>query len=269
MKELRDFCRQKLSGRSQNMEESNNMWNKRAGEFRKMLDEEPASTNDPIGFLKSRAELKGASIVDVGCGAGRYLVGMLQEGMDAEGIEPSTEMVKQARDYIDHKGFDHKKVLIHNVSFQDFNKEKEYDYAFISNSPVIGFYENYSKIAGLAKKGILVNSWLNVKDEFLEEIGKKLGKTAKPHGGPGMIYLMNLFLADGYDVELKTETKAVEKRSDPDSFCQKYTSWFYGSGYSEEQLEEVKKIIASYCDEDGKVTIKTRQKTGLLYVKLD
>lgn len=69
MNEIKAVCIEKLSKPWQDMEKSNAMWNKRAREFRKAS----ASADDSgvFEFFKSRAELKGRSVIDVGCGAGR------------------------------------------------------------------------------------------------------------------------------------------------------------------------------------------------------
>ncbi|WP_303296357.1 class I SAM-dependent methyltransferase [Pyramidobacter piscolens] len=266
MNEIKAVCIEKLSKPWQDMEKSNAMWNKRAREFRKAS----ASADDSgvFEFFKSRAELKGRSVIDVGCGAGRYLKRLLDEGALAEGLEPSVEMAREARDYLSQSGYDGAAATIRNVAFQDFAPEKKYDYVFISNSPVISYYENYAKIVALPRRGLFISSWLRIQDLFLEKIAAALGREAHTHGGCDIVYFLNLLLADGYCPDFWTNVSRRKERVDPENFYLRYASWLYGPEYDEKELDMVKKEIDKYLGDDKKVAVSGTNVMGMLYLDL-
>lgn len=266
MNDIKDICVRKLSKPRQDMEKSNAMWNKRAREFRKISSN--AGNDQVFDLFRAKAELKGRSVIDIGCGAGRYLKRLLDEGALAEGLEPSVEMVRQARDHLSQSGYDGTSIVIHSAAFQDFAPEKKYDYVFISNSPVISYYENYPRIIDLARRGIFISSWLKIKDLFLEKIAAGLGRAPHTHGGCDIVYFMNLLLADGYYPDFWTNVSHREERVDPENFYLRYASWLYGPEYGERDLEGVKKEIAKYVGDDKKVAVSSTNVMGLLYLDL-
>lgn len=266
MNDIKDICVRKLSKPRQDMEKSNAMWNKRAREFRKISSN--AGNDQVFDLFRAKAELKGRSVIDIGCGAGRYLKRLLDEGALAEGLEPSVEMVRQARDHLSQSGYDGTSIVIHSAAFQDFAPEKKYDYVFISNSPVISYYENYPRIIGLARKGIFISSWLKIKDLFLEKIALGLGRAPHTHGGSDIVYFMNLLLADGYYPDFWTHVSHREERVDPENFYLRYTSWLYGPEYGEKELDRVKREIGKYLGDDKKVAVSSTNVMGLLYLDL-
>lgn len=266
MNDIKGICVRKLSKPRQDMEKSNAMWNKRAREFRKISSN--AGGDQVFDLFRAKAELKGRSVIDVGCGAGRYLKKLLDEGALAEGLEPSVEMGREARDFISQSGYDGAAVTIYNVAFQDFAPEKKYDYVFISNSPVISYYENYPRIINLARKGIFISSWLRIEDLFLEKVAAGLGRTPHTHGGCDIVYFLNLLLADGYYPDFWTSVKRREERVDPENFYLRYTSWLYGPEYGEKELDRVKKEIDKYLGDDKKVAVSSTNVMGVLYLDL-
>lgn len=262
---MREFCIGKLSHESQDMEKSNAMWNKRAKEFASNIKEQ--ETDVYIEFLKKQVKIQGESFLDIGCGAGKYIKLLLDEGALVEGIEPSIEMIKEARIYLQESGYNAKDIVFYNQSFQDFKEEKQYDYIFLSNSPVISFYENYKKILQLAKKGIFIGSWMGNKDSLLDKVTKILGQKPMKHGSQNIRYFFELFMEDGYFPNFETVLEYSNKEIHPDSLYQRYASWFFGADYTFEDVNRIKKIIEKEMIGD-KVFTQVASAKGMIFVDL-
>ena len=244
------------------------MWDNRAREL-SMLSEAPENHPDCyMEFFTKRVPLSGASVIDVGCGAGRYLKQLLDAGALAEGLEPSSQMVKETVKYLERSGFDGEEVKIHPVAFQEFEPEKQYDYVFISNSPIIRYYENYEKILRLAKKGIFVGSWMRRRDVFFHQLAKRLGREPGEIFAPYVYYLFNLLMADGYAPEFVSLPERKLRAIHPDECINRYANWLYGEEYSRQDFdrmrEEMDRLLAEMERKEGEY-LGLR---GLLYVDL-
>ncbi|RRD94164.1 class I SAM-dependent methyltransferase [Clostridiales bacterium COT073_COT-073] len=262
---MRELCVSKLTQSPQDMEKSNQMWNKRAKEFAANMKTEG---QDPyMEFLKKQVDLNGKSILDVGCGAGKYMKLLLEEGAIVEGLEPSSEMVREAKKYLGESGYDAEKIAFHVESFQDFSPQKPYDYVFISNNPVISYYESYDKILKLAKQGIFIGSWMGNKDSLLEKVSQKLGVKAKGHGSQNIRYIFELLFEDGYYPSFDTYVQRSVKEVAPESLYQRYASWFYGAEYTEKEVQAVKTALAEYIVKN-KVVTEVSSTQGMLFVDL-
>lgn len=263
---MRDIYVSKLSKEPQNIEQSNFMWNKRAKEF---VNNVRMEKEDPyMNFLKKYIEIKNNTFIDIGCGTSKYIKLLLDESSYVEGLEPSIQMLNQGKNYLKDMGYNPEDIVFYNQAFQDFDTKKQYDYVFISNSPVISYYENYEKILKLAKKGIFIGSWLGNKDSLLEKISSELKIKSKSHGGMDIIYMFNLFIEDGYYPSFDTFLDNYEEKVNPETLYQRYTSWVYGLNYTDENVSEIKSIISKYV-EDGKVLVKTSSSRGMMFVDLE
>lgn len=260
---LRDLCVGQLTKPAQDMVQSNEMWNRRVKEFR--LGTAGAS-DGCLAFLSSHAELKGRTVLDVGCGSGRYLKQLLDAGALAEGLEPSTEMVKEAKDFTARPNG--APVVIHNAAFQDFESAEGYDYLFIAHSPVISYYENYPKILRLARRGLFVVSWLKNEDRFLEDVAKMISREPHTHGGYDSLFLMNLLMADGYFPDFRTDVVHRSGRTSPETLYLRYTSWLFGQSFTEQDLKIVKAAVDSFADGDGTVPVARTQVQSMMYCDL-
>lgn len=258
----KDFFIQKLTRAPQNMEQSNMMWDKRAAEFAKGI--KSARKDAFIEFLKKHVEIEGSEFLDIGCGAARYIKLLLDEGAVVEGIEPSKEMIRQANLYLESHGYE-KRAVLHNLAFQDFDLSRQYDYVFLSNSPVTSYYENYLKFIKLAKKGICMNAWLKTDDSLFNKLCEDLGINAQAHGSMNISYMFYLFIEDFYQSAFQTLVNEREQWVEVDEVCQRYASWLFKEEYSEKHVEEVKRALSKY-EEEGKLYSKITNLQGMLFV---
>lgn len=202
-------------------------------------------------------------VLELACGTGRYLKMFLSEGVEVEGLEPSTAMKQQAEAYLEEH---HLPVpTIYSVAFQDFVPEKRYDYVFLANTPVYAFYENYSKLLSLSHKGLLVGVRMAVEDQLLSNLAEKLDCPMQPHARSDLVYFFNLLLADGYYPDFKTHVIEKTQRVEITDCVQRYISWLYGMNYTSLNQVAVAQAMEAYV-QDGNITYTMREVLGLLYV---
>ena len=261
---IRNICKESLTRPPQDIDKSNQMWNKRAKELSLLAERDDA--DGYIEFFKQHADLNGATVIDLGCGAGRYLKLLMDEGALVEGLEPSEEMIKYAKKHIKDSGYNEEDVNIYNVAFQDFEPEKQYDYVFISNSPIVGYYESYEKILKLAKKGIFIGEWIERKDLFFEKLVRSMGKEVKRQLMFDIYYYFNLFAADGYLPNFKSSIKISKEELKVEKCIQRYTSWIYGEGYTDNDMKLVMDEILKYKSDKEELIAEFHGIRGMIYV---
>lgn len=261
---IRNICKEILTRPPQDIGKSNQMWNKRAKELSLLAERD--DTDGYIEFFKQHVDLNGATVIDLGCGAGRYLKLLMDEGALVEGLEPSKEMIKYAKKHIKDSGYNEEDVNIYNVAFQDFEPEKQYDYVFISNSPIVGYYESYEKILKLAKKGIFIGEWIERKDLFFEKLVRSMGKEVKRQLMFDIYYYFNLFAADGYLPNFKSSIKISKEELKVEKCIQRYTSWIYGEGYTDNDMKLVMDEILKYKSDKEELIAEFHGIRGMIYV---
>lgn len=127
-----------------------------------------SDADDSVNMIKQRnnfVELcsknlhKNAKTLDVGCGTGDLVLNLLENGLDAHGIDFSPEMIKIAKNSaqnlsLQHENFDH-------ISFFDYNSNDNFDLIsangfieYISFSELEFFLKRSHEL--LTKDGILV-----------------------------------------------------------------------------------------------------------------
>lgn len=263
----REFIEKKLITVSQNMDESNKIWDKRAEEFYAMskIDQE----DEIITYFKSKASISEMSILDIGCGSGRFLSTLLSEGAKAEGLEPSVEMVKFAKKHLNESGYEDFNIPIYNQSFQDFQSTKIYDYIFSSNTPIPFSYENYERILKIAKKGVIISSWLYREDSIFLEVSKSLGKKGEIGGNNRLYYLANLLNLDGYFPSIETFTAKSQSYILLKNIINRYSHWLFGPNYSEEEYNQVKDELLKRANDNGEILQKRVSVKGVLFCSLE
>lgn len=262
---MREILIDKMSGVSQDIESSVMMWNKRAAEFAKNLT--PNREDSFMNFVDKFVDVKGQRILDIGCGAGKYMQLLMERGAVAEGLDPSDQMILYAKEYLDKNGYSCESITFHNIAFQHFESDEKYDYLFISNNPILSYYESYEKMLKLAKKGIFISSWINMEDLLFQKVALQMGVDARFRSGKSIAYLFQLFFEDGYPIMFESDFKEYQKKVDVDYLCQRYTSWIYKEAYTQENVEEVREKILSH-EKDGVIMADIRSSQGMLYVDI-
>src|SRR3990167_5749534 len=82
------------------VEQTKKAWNREAGKFWKFDKDKPITLNDFFTkfFREHRDKIR--DILDIGCGSGRYLIPMVQDGKQVTGLDISDEMIVEAQTHL-------------------------------------------------------------------------------------------------------------------------------------------------------------------------
>jgi SAM-dependent methyltransferase len=89
----------------------------------------------------------GAPVLEVMCGSGRFLLPMLAEGVDVDGVDASSDMLEAARRHAAERGLD-VHYRLHEQAAEDLSLPRRYGFAFCSSGS-FGLLPN-AAVAGLA-----------------------------------------------------------------------------------------------------------------------
>ncbi|SRR3989344_3136174 len=129
--------------------------------FRKGMHERFEETIKQCIELKNKKNAK--SVLDIGCGAGRFAFPLEKEGLSVLGIDYSLEMINMAKDYLERykKEVNRKPEITFEVSdfMEDFGEKNKYDISI-----ALGVFDYIKsplafikKMNSITKKGMILS----------------------------------------------------------------------------------------------------------------
>lgn len=93
----------------------------------------PEPHENSMAFYLPRAQQAQGSVLEPMCGSGRYLLAMLQQGIDIDGTDASRDMLSSCRSRCTERGF--KPTLRHQL-LQDLDLLRKYGFVFIPGGSI-------------------------------------------------------------------------------------------------------------------------------------
>ncbi len=122
--------------------------------------------HDNTKYLSDLSKIIGKKdkVLEIGCGTGKILLGLLKKGVLIEGLDVSKSMIEKLKSK-------NKKAVVYISNLNNFSQKKKYDYIISCNGPfsikgdeietyilykdkLIEILKKYTK---MAKKGLLIN----------------------------------------------------------------------------------------------------------------
>lgn len=224
-------------------DDAKKLWNDRAEGFREMSLKNKVGENSLIGKVQSYigALDKDTTVLDVGCGAGRYAEYFSNNSKKYLGIDISDKMIAYAtEDYKDLKNVEFKVV--------DWNEEsldEKFDLVFAAMSGALYSVEAIKKFIAHSKNYCVVERFIrdrNSLEVLAEEISNKM-VCRKAHNSTDYITaLITLIMDLGYTFEVLSESKKWERNVGLNEIEERYPYIFDILGEDREKfLEEVNK----------------------------
>jgi len=130
------------------------------------------------------------NVLDVGCGTGRYLIPMLQDGLHVVGIEPSEGMREGARENLKAAGLERQAQIVEGESVHLTLTDASIDLVFskgaIHHNTWVNIQQSFAEIQRvLRKNGFFIFQGRSVKDPALahSERIQDFGATAMEKSG--------------------------------------------------------------------------------------
>ena len=128
-------------------------WNSRAKSFRRYEGKRDEYANNIFDTMdKHGVVLKGASVLDLGCGSGGFAIGMAKEGAVVTAMDISSEMLKIAAEDAAANGVDIKFI---ESNWDEYKGDEHYDIIFCSLTPAIHDDTSREKLLAHADRHIV------------------------------------------------------------------------------------------------------------------
>ena len=158
------------------LNETQKFWDLRSEEFNKLSQEK-----DELGlidYLQHKGLIdKSYSVLDIGCGAGKYLLEMSNKVKEVQGIDISPEMIKCAEKNVMEKNLTNVKLDVCSWEKIDIKKEgleKKFDLVFASMTPAINTEELLIKMVEASRKYCFMSGFVYRKDSIKDELFKNI-----------------------------------------------------------------------------------------------
>ena len=252
------------------LQQMRTMWNNRAQEFNKIKCSEEDIT---ITFIEEKMSLAGKKVIDVGFGAGRFLVPLAKKGMQIHGVELAENMIHFAKQKLEDAQVDYNKDNLLNFSWEDIDLkalgwERTFDLVFLSMSPVISSYEQLEKVIRASKEGVFMSAHMHRKDSILENL-KEAFNLEPDEGYIGkLVPIFNILFEQGYFPDLKFVSSVNEQMVNKQDVLLRYTHWLFGMEHTEEEKQKVSEALTK-LEVDGKIPLQTNAVDGYLFVNVN
>ena len=258
---------------------TSNLWNERADDwamllstdtpFKRSLDARVASAAE---FLRERGALKnGYSVIDIGCGPGRFVAEFAKTAAHASGTDISEKMVNHSAAYAESAG-------LKNTSFtacdfkaaqpSDMGWSKAFDLVFASITPAVGDMDGLRKMIEMSRAYCFNSSFVWNTDDLRDRISRNVFG-AEPEeneqlDGRGFYSLFNLLWLDGYFPEVRYHNQELyEDTPVDDELIRYYTRVFSKRGIDRAEVyERIGAYLARLCRADGTVQTHSSRRYG-------
>ncbi len=253
----------KTTRREEDLKET---WDSRAAEFFG-YSMEPKNSR-AMNFLLSKIDIRGKSILDIGCGAGRFLVPFVQRGAVVTGIDISDKMLASAAKVAEHHGLKEDDYRLVNASWDAFTPEDGgYDLVFASMSPGISDWPSIQKALNCAREGLYISSFADRKDELFDRLLPYFPNAKGMDWAGRFRSMVQLLLIEGYFPDISFHKKTNTSQIDPVDTSRRYTQRL-NNGQMDELIRcRVERKIREEMEKNGEFNTVERV-VGMMYIGL-
>lgn len=246
------------------------VWDSRADDWEKELAQDGPfrrSLNERVDkvaeYLRGKGLLgPGTQVLDIGCGAGRFVAEFARTAGHVTGIDLSPRMLEVGADYAAACGLSN--VSYRSGDFADFEIgelgwEKKFDLVFTSITPAIGTMAALEKAMAISCGYCFNSSFVRWEDELEIEIGEAafgIRQTPAPDSYRHVFYsLFNLLWLKGYFPEtgyhLQEQAEQAEVNEDLARYYAKCFSTDMMAG--KEETRRVLEYLQEHAGPDGTI----------------
>ena len=249
---------------------SEQTWDRRADEVSRFT---VSATDVALQTVLQHHELSGQAVLEISFGGGRHLLEFARRGARVSGVEISANMLRHTQQKLQAAGLaGQADVLLHSsweaVDLYQLGWEEAFDLVFLYMSPALSGTAMLRKALATSRSGFYVCSYAHREDSLLGELQDELGLPRRPVGSKsadGLYNLFNLLYQWGYFPQLAFEERSSLSSHDPDYILQRYASWLWRDGASDEQCQQLLQLLRERA-EGGKVSSRSRDLVGHLYL---
>ena len=248
---------------------SGEFWDRRADEFNSHSAD---SLNDRRGRVIELLESRGmvndnSSVLDIGCGPGKFAIALSEIAKDVTGIDVSQRMIDFAIENAHREN-------VKNASFSKFSWEetdlketgwsKKFDLVFASMCPGINSSETLLKMCEASRGSCYMSSFVKRKDPLREKLDEAVyGKPEDDKWGRGIYSAFNILWLSGYRPEIVYHESRWEKTLPVERAAEIYP---HQMDIAEDDIEKIEKIkrVLEQNSVNGELTSMTESTVALM-----
>ena len=185
-------------------------WDARAAHFSATQSLDRTGLTDlVVAFLNEKNLLKGAAVLDIGGGSGRYAIPFAKEATHVTMTDISENMLKHARENAEAKGLhnlDYVKLDWERQSLKALNWEEHYDLVFASMCPAVRSEAGLDNMIHASKGYCMINQFISDEDSVEGHLEQTFGLARRhnPHRDRRAVQAyFNLLWLEGYEPEIQ------------------------------------------------------------------
>lgn len=194
-------------------------WDAIAKQFdRTQQMEKPGFPEKVMEILAQKEILKGAKVLDVGGGSGRYAIPLARQAESVTVTDISANMLECAEQNGKKAGLDNlffKKMEWSSLDLEVLGWEKKFDLVFASMCPAVRSIKGLANMSFASKGYCLINQFITDSDSVADDLNEvlKVGKKMNPHNDRDAVQAyFNLLWMDGYEptIDYMRSQEAIE-----------------------------------------------------------
>ena len=250
-------------------------WDNRADEFNKLVSQDSPDEriNKIVEFLSHNNLLtKNSSVLDLGCGPGRFAVEFAKKATDVTGLDISEKMLDYAVKNAEAENLTNvsfKNMNWDDVDLEEYDWGKKFDLVTAINSPGIHDQRTLDKMIAASKGYCFLSNFVDRTDSVQDIIRVEILKLEEKRFYKNVIYsIFNILWLLGYYPSIAYVDTNREHVRTVEEACVYYGTLFETDNKSDDEKNH---LISTYLEEisvNGFVMEKTRTKTAWIHWKV-
>lgn len=260
---------ERLNAKITDLNASAALWDRRADEVNDFTVE---ADDFAMKLLDAHQSWQGQRVLDIGCGAGRFLLEFGRRGAALAGVEISPKMAAHAQAKLAAAGYADAELHTsawEQLDVQELGWEQAFDLTFLYMSPAISSAAMLAKAMQVSRGAVFVAAYSQRHDSLLEQLQVDMGQ---PVGWPGERGLMlphtlwNIWHLQGYFPDIAFEHRERQLRFTPETMLERYASWML-KGPDDTPAQRQRLLAAMQARSiDGELTSTMRDVIAHLYL---
>ena len=266
--DIKDFDALWTKGRETDLTVVKDLWNGRADSYSKSSFEtsRAQAKEQELEMLMEKGMLTpDSSVLDVGCGPGRYAVLLGARAKEVLGVDISERMLAIAAENVKNAGLSN--VSFRNLAWDEAELEREgfegrFDLVFASRCPGVHNYATLKKLCEASRKSCFLSTFATRTDLVRGELERRLGRVDQDRREGSVYYIFNILWLMGYRPEI---TYVANNWVNTYSMEEAQNEYFAIFEPRAEDREDTRRIIREHLEEiqeNGVVTERVESKVA-------
>ncbi len=252
--------------------ESQKFWDLRAEEFNNMINKQEEKFELVQYLLSKDAINRGYDVLDIGCGAGKYILEFAKIANDVTGIDISSKMISYAEQNVKNMNLSNANFKV--IPWQDINLDayrwsKKFDLVFASMSPAINSKETLTKMIEASKKYCFMSGFVYRRDKIKDELVKRIiGKNENKIFQKNIYCSFNALWNMGIYPEITYKDVVWNKKISVEQAVEMYTILLQKNNKEDKSIKPKIKSYLQEISSDGEVEESIEAKIAWMFWKI-